>query len=145
MHEQDILGLRHGTENTRKSSLGLFLADKLDMDHAALDALAARARADLAAMAYPSRVWMPADDAAHNVLIADGGQSGIGLAHLLAREGVDGVSVIDADPLGLQGPWRTYARMATLRTPKDLVGIDGGLLSLSVREWYAVAFDPGAW
>lgn len=120
------------------------------MDRAALDTLAARARTDLTAMAYPARVWMPppkhpSGAPAHNVLIVGGGQSGIGLAHLLARDGVAGVSVVDAAPLGLEGPWRTYARMANLRTPKDLVGLDGGLPSLSVRAWYEAAFGAEAW
>ena len=115
------------------------------MDFAALDSLAARARAELSAMAYPSRVWMPASEAAHNVLIVGGGQSGVGVAHLLARDGVAGVSVIDAAPPGRQGPWRSYARMATLRTPKELVGLDGGLPGLSVRAWYEAAFGREAW
>lgn len=120
------------------------------MDSAALADLATRARADLAAMAYPARVWMPppahpSGAPAHNVLIAGGGQSGIGVAHFLARDGVEGVSVVDAAPPGAEGPWRTYARMATLRTPKDLVGLDGGLPSLSVRAWYETAFGAEAW
>lgn len=115
------------------------------MDRAALDTLAARARADLAAMAYPARIWMKANDAGHNVLIVGGGQSGVGVAHLLARDGVAGVSIVDAAPLGLEGPWRSYARMANLRTPKDLVGLDGGLPSLSVRAWYEAAFGAEAW
>lgn len=119
-------------------------------DHEALHALAARARADLAAMAYPAREWMPppahpTGARAHNVLVVGGGQSGVGVAHLLAREGVGGVSVIDAAAQGAEGPWRGYARMATLRTPKDLVGLDGGLPSLSVRAWYDAAFGPAAW
>jgi FAD-dependent urate hydroxylase len=115
------------------------------MDRTALETLAARARADLAALAYPARIWMPANDSGHNVLVVGGGQSGIGVAHLLARDGVEGVSVVDAAPQGLEGPWRTYARMANLRTPKDIVGLDGGIPSLTVRAWYEAAFGGAAW
>ncbi|MCM0018952.1 MAG: NAD(P)/FAD-dependent oxidoreductase [Tagaea sp.] len=120
------------------------------MDHSALADLATRARADLAAMAYPARTWLPppahpSGAPAHNVLIAGGGQSGVGVAHLLARDGVDCVSVVDAAPAGKEGPWRNYARMATLRTPKELVGLEGGLPALSVRAWYAAAFGAEAW
>lgn len=120
------------------------------MNHVAVEALATRARADLAAMAYPARIWMappthPSGGRAHNVLIVGGGQSGVGLAHLLAREGIAGVSVVDAAPPGLEGPWRNYARMANLRTPKDLVGLEGGVPNLSVRAWYEAAHGAQAW
>ncbi len=117
------------------------------MNRDALSALTAQARADMAAMAYPARIWMPEPAAAdrHNVLVVGGGQSGLGVAFQLARDGVAGVSVIDKAPGGAEGPWRNYARMATLRTPKDLVGLDGGLPSLSVRGWYAAAFGPDSW
>ena len=117
------------------------------MNREALSTLAAQARADMAAMAYPARIWMPAPAEAgrHNVLVVGGGQSGLGVAFQLARDGVAGVSVIDKAPRGAEGPWLNYARMATLRTPKDLVGLECGLPSLSVRSWYAAAFGPDAW
>jgi FAD-dependent urate hydroxylase len=117
------------------------------MNVPALAALTAQARADMAGMAYPARIWMqaPAEPGRHNVLVVGGGQSGLGVAFQLARDGVAGVSIVDKAPGGAEGPWRNYARMATLRTPKDLVGLEGGLPSLSVRSWYAAAFGPEAW
>lgn len=117
------------------------------MNSEALNALTAQARVDMAAMAYPARIWMPAPAQAdrHNVLVVGGGQSGLGVAFQLARDGVAGVSVIDKAAQGAQGPWLDYARMATLRTPKDLVGLECGLPSLSVRRWYDAAFGPDAW
>lgn len=34
---------------------------------------------------------------------------------------------------GKEGPWATYARMVTLRTPKHLTGLDYGMPSLTFQ------------
>ena len=40
---------------------------------------------------------------------------------------------LDENPAGLEGPWVTYARMVTLRTPKALTGLDYGMPSLTFQ------------
>ena len=55
----------------------------------------------------------------HDVVIVGGGQSGLAAAFGLLRERVSNILVIDENPAGFEGPWDTYARMITLRTPKD--------------------------
>lgn len=36
---------------------------------------------------------------------------------------------------GKEGPWVTYARMKTLRTPKNLTGLDYGMPSLTFQAF----------
>lgn len=82
--------------------------------------------------------WVP-DHAGidHNVAIVGGGQSGSAYAFALRRAGIGRVTVLDAAPDGaLAGVWRTRARMQKLRTPKNLVGPELGLPTLSFQAWY---------
>ena len=53
--------------------------------------------------------------------------------------------LLDKNPPGREGPWVTYARMESLRTPKIFVGPDLGQLNLAVRTWYDVRHGDGAW
>ena len=46
---------------------------------------------------------------------------------------------------GAEGPWRTYARMRSLRTPKHLTGPDLGIPSLTPRAWYEARHGSEAW
>ncbi len=55
------------------------------------------------------------------------------------------MSVLDSAPAGSAGPWSTYARMAELRTPKQLVGSEFGIASLSLRSWYVATYGERAW
>jgi FAD-dependent urate hydroxylase len=45
----------------------------------------------------------------------------------------------------LEGPWVTYARMITLRTPKDLTSIDLGVPSLTFRAWWEAQYGEEGW
>ncbi len=121
-----------------------------NIDQGATAALAKEARVDLAAMAHPNRPWVSATTGAGDadvidVAIVGGGQTGVITAASLARESVMRVRVLDSAPSGLEGPWTTFARMAELRTPKQLVGADFGIPSLSTQRWYDAAFGPGSW
>jgi cation diffusion facilitator CzcD-associated flavoprotein CzcO len=112
--------------------------------------LAEAARAALAYLDYPSRAWTlprlaPDGSEAADVLIAGAGINGLATAFLLARERVARVRVIDAAPEGREGPWVGFARMRWLRTPKDLVGPDLGIVPLSFPAWYAARFGDAAW
>jgi cation diffusion facilitator CzcD-associated flavoprotein CzcO len=53
--------------------------------------------------------------------------------------------VLDRAPPGLEGPWLTFARMDTLRSPKTLPGPALGIPSLSYRAWHEAVFGQSAW
>lgn len=115
-----------------------------------LAALRDEVRRDLDTMAYPFKRWMP-EHAARNgerlldVLIVGGGQAGISIAAGLKRDQVDNILVIEAAPRGKEGPWSTFARMPTLRSPKYLTGPDLGIPSLTFRRWYEARHGAAAW
>ena len=95
---------------------------------------------DLQVLGYPQRPWvLPRSNQNGNpildVLIVGAGQSGLAIASALKRERVDNILVIDENPRGQAGPWRTFARMPTLRTPKYVTGLDLGIPSLTFEAW----------
>src|SRR5262249_43211337 len=96
-------------------------------------------RRDLDLIRYPARSWVlprPAPDGvALDVLIVGGGQAGLTAAFGLLKERVTNILLVDENPEGQEGPWGTYARMPTLRTQKDVGGVDLGLPNLSLRAW----------
>jgi FAD-dependent urate hydroxylase len=117
---------------------------------ALLEAQAARVERDLQLLDYPRREWMPARRTAqgepiHDVIIVGGGQSGLAAAFGLQRERVRNVLVLDENPPDRAGPWLTFARMRTLRTPKYLTGPDLGIPSLTLRAWYEAQHGEGSW
>ena len=117
---------------------------------AALERLAEQARRDLAALAHPSAAWVrPLPDATarqvYDVVIVGAGQAGLIVGLALTREGVRNVLLLDRNPAGYEGPWETFARMQTLRTPKTLVGAELGIPSLSVRSWFEARYGAEAW
>jgi cation diffusion facilitator CzcD-associated flavoprotein CzcO len=111
--------------------------------------LSERVRRDLAYLTYPSREWtIPrSHDGASvlDVLIVGGGQAGLATAFALKLERVTNIRIVDRNPHGLEGPWRRFARMRQLRTPKEVTGIDLGIPSLTARAWYEAKFGPRAW
>lgn len=82
---------------------------------------------------------------AYDVVIVGGGQSGLGAAFALLRERVTNILVIDENPAGQEGPWDTYARMMTLRTPKHLTAIDLGIPSLTFRAYWEASHGTESW
>src|SRR5260370_39035534 len=111
--------------------------------------LSDRVRRELTYLSYPPREWtvprgrdgVPVLD----VLIVGGGQSGLGTAFGLKLERITNIRIIDRSPRGLEGPWRRFARMKELRTPKEVTGIDFGIPSLTARAWYEAKFGRRAW
>lgn len=81
----------------------------------------------------------------YDAIIVGGGQSGLGAAFGLLREKISNILVIDENSEGLEGPWKTYARMVTLRTPKHLTTIDLGIPSLTFRAWWEAQFGQESW
>jgi FAD-dependent urate hydroxylase len=106
-------------------------------------------RRDLELTDYPSRDWIECGDksdaAELDVLIIGGGQSGVAVAFGLMRERIHNILVIDENPESFEGPWRTFARMLTLRTPKYLTGPDYGIPNLTFRAWYEAQWGPKSW
>ena len=107
---------------------------------AGLDALEQRVRTELELLKYPELPWVPPrridGRAVLDVLIVGAGQGGLAVASTLLRERVDNILVIDAAARGREGPWRTYARMKTLRSWKTVTGPDMGFPSLTFQAWF---------
>ena len=106
-----------------------------------LDDLTARVQASLAQLGEPLKPWSqtpPGFDA--DVLIVGAGQSGLAAAFGLLRVGVANIRVVSADPVGAEGPWRTVARMPTLRSPKHAPGPELGLPDLTYQSWHVASY-----
>jgi len=116
----------------------------------ALIALEAQVRDDLAKTSHPSASWLEpkiASDGkpALDVLIVGGGQSGLGIAFGLKRSQVTNFLMIDKAGEGKEGPWLSYARMQTLRSPKNFTGPDLDIPSLTYQSWHEARFGKGDW
>jgi FAD-dependent urate hydroxylase len=114
-----------------------------------LTELEQRVRFELECLGYPARPWtIPGHrngGQVHDVIIVGGGQSGTSIAFRLMRERVMNVRVLDRNPQGREGPWLTFARMHSLRTPKMVTGPDLGIPSLSARAWWQACFGEASW
>jgi cation diffusion facilitator CzcD-associated flavoprotein CzcO len=109
----------------------------------------ARVAYDLACLDHGRPDWTRPrrhlDGPVHDVIIVGGGQSGLGAAFGLLRERVSNILVLDENPAGYEGPWDTYARMVTLRTPKQITSIDFGIPSLTFRAWWEAQHGAASW
>ncbi|ABC93661.1 putative oxidoreductase protein (plasmid) [Rhizobium etli CFN 42] len=114
-----------------------------------LDALEARLRQDLAWLELPAKAWVPAREVdgqpVTDVVIIGGGMAGLVASGMLKRLGVANHVVLDKAIAGREGPWATFARMRTLRSPKQLTGPAMGLPALTFRAYYEARFGRDAW
>lgn len=117
-----------------------------------LAALEQRVSDDLACMCYPPANWVDTRVAAgstankvHDVVIIGGGMCGMVASFALLAGGISNIRIFDRSPAGFEGPWLAYARMETLRSPKQLVGPAYGMASLTFRSWYVAQFGNDAW
>lgn len=116
----------------------------------ALAALEERVRADLAKTAHPDAAWLtprlgPDDRPALDVLVVGAGQSGLAIGFGLLRSQVSNILVLDRSDEGQEGPWLTYARMHTLRSPKHFTGPDLDVPSLTYQSWHEARFGENDW
>ena len=116
---------------------------------AGLPALEAAVTRDLTLLDYPRREWVPPRSFGGgpilDVLIVGAGQSGVSTAFALMREKVRNILVVDQKPAGMEGPWRDFARMVTLRTPKHVTGPDLGIPNLTFQAWYEAQYGAEGW
>ncbi len=114
-----------------------------------LVALEERLRQDLSWLELPAKSWVPAREAdgqpVVDVVIIGGGMAGLVASGMLKRLGVANHVVLDKASAGQEGPWVTFARMRTLRSPKQLTGPAMGLPALTFRAYYEARFGREAW
>ena len=121
------------------------------MTHAA-DAAAhdRRVAQDLDLLRLPPPAWTdtvtgPDGATAFDVIVVGAGMYGIAATAALLMKGIRNVVMLDRAPEGQEGPWITYARMETLRSPKHLPGIALGIPSLCYRAWHEARFGAEDW
>lgn len=114
-----------------------------------LAALEARLQQDLALLELPAKSWVPArtyqEEAVRDVVVIGAGMCGLAATAKLVLSGIDNVLALDAAPAGREGPWITFARMETLRSPKTLQGPALGLPQLTFRAWFTAQHGSEAW
>ncbi|GBQ48167.1 ferredoxin--NADP reductase [Komagataeibacter europaeus] len=119
---------------------------RMDSGLAALDAAVRR---DLEIIRYPRKEWVPPMERdgqrVLDVAIIGAGQGGLATAFALKRNNITNVRIFDRAAKGGEGPWVTFARMITLRTPKYVTGPDLGVPSLTPRSWYEAQHGAEAW
>ncbi|MGX9964339.1 NAD(P)-binding domain-containing protein [Roseomonas sp. F4] len=105
-----------------------------------LATLEARLRQDLAWLELPAKPWVPqrwhGGEAVVDVVIIGAGMCGLAVAAMLRLLGISNFRVLDKAPAGQEGPWVTFARMETLRSPKTLAGPALDLPALTFRAWF---------
>ena len=94
---------------------------------------------------WPARIEDESGQPVLDVLIVGAGMNGIAAAGSLMFKGVRNIAVIDRSSPGQEGPWLSYARMDTLRSPKTLTGPALGIPSLTFRAWYEAKFGSEVW
>lgn len=115
-----------------------------------LEALDRRVSSDLRLLNFPPNNWVPESrrpngETAADVVIVGGGMCGLVAWLALMRGGMRNIRIVDRAEEGLEGPWVTYARMETLRSPKELLGPAFGMASLTFQAWFRAQFGDAEW
>ncbi|MCP3474885.1 NAD(P)/FAD-dependent oxidoreductase [Bradyrhizobium sp. CCGUVB1N3] len=116
---------------------------------AGLATLEERLKQDLSWLELPAKSWVPRraveGEAVVDVVIVGAGMAGLVASAMLKRLGVDNHLVLDRARAGKEGPWVTFARMRTLRSPKELTGPAMGMPALTFRAFYEAQYGRDAW
>lgn len=103
----------------------------------------------LSLLRLPEPNWPPArthqGHAVYDVVIVGAGMSGACAAAALKLQGIHNIALFDAAPAHQEGPWATFARMDTLRSPKELTGPALGIPMLTFQAWYTAQHGTQAW
>jgi cation diffusion facilitator CzcD-associated flavoprotein CzcO len=114
-----------------------------------LDALEQRLAEDLSLLELPAKPWVPAREhhgtPVRDVVVIGAGMCGLAASAKLILGGISNIVAYDAAPAGREGPWVTFARMETLRSPKTLHGPALGLPQLTFRAWFTAQWGAAAW
>lgn len=105
---------------------------------------------DLDLINYPPLPWKPihsptSKGTIYDVVIIGAGMAGLTAGAALIKEGIFNIRLFDRAPEGLEGPWVTYARMRTLRSPKEEMGPALGIPNLTFQAWYQAQFGIENW
>ncbi len=119
-------------------------------DAMGIDALEAQLRRDLDWLILPAPAWTPSMSHPEtgpvlDVAVIGAGMLGLTASFALRRAGLTNILAYDKAPDGREGPWVTYARMRTLRSPKILTGPAMGMGALTYRAWHEARFGVDAW
>lgn len=112
-----------------------------------LERLEAAAREEMRILGH-NHDWVPEPaDGAYNVVVIGGGQAGLGAAFALSRHRIGRVKILEAGPEHPEavGCWSRYARMQTLRSPKNMKGIEVDIPSLHTERWFRARYGDAAW
>lgn len=109
-----------------------------------------RVHDELACQCHPPANWVvptagDGQEKVHDVVVIGGGMCGLVASFALIGAGIANIRIFDRSPAGFEGPWLTYARMETLRSPKQLTGPAYGMASLTFRAWFVAQFGNEAW
>lgn len=118
-------------------------------DAIGLPALEARLRQDLEWLDLPWKPWLAPTTIegreASDVVVIGAGMCGIAAAAQLKLLGLERIRVLDRAPEGEEGPWVTFARMETLRSPKEQAGPALNLPALTFRAWFEAQHGEAVW
>lgn len=90
-----------------------------EIDAKGLGALESRLREGLKFLCWPGKNWVIPREGVTDVVIIGGGMCGMVAWMALKTGGVHNMRVLDRSAEGFEGPWLTYARMETLRSPRS--------------------------
>ncbi|HMK78045.1 MAG TPA: NAD(P)/FAD-dependent oxidoreductase [Xanthobacteraceae bacterium] len=113
--------------------------------------LEARLRRDFELLVMPpNKDWLeprahPRYGGALDVAVIGAGMAGLAASFALKCLAVRSLKMFDRSPAGFEGPWATYARMETLRSPPELSGPSFGFSNLTFRAWFEAQFGLAAW
>jgi cation diffusion facilitator CzcD-associated flavoprotein CzcO len=123
----------------------------IDPGPVSLAALEARLRRDFELLVLPpAKDWLeprthPEYGPVLDVAVVGAGMAGLSAAFALKCLAVRSLKMFDRSPAGFQGPWATYARMETLRSPPELTGPAFGFSNLTFRAWFEAQFGGAEW
>ena len=120
-------------------------SDINDFDNLGLIALESKLKTDLKCLLYNNKNWVPPRTNVTDIVIIGGGMCGMLAWLALTTGGMQNVRILDRALPGCEGPWLSYARMETLRSPKNLTGPAFGHGALTFQAWFRAQYGAEEW